>query len=776
VNPDELTEQQQRIARFADEMLRRGTDRREVESFVSRALERESTNRREGREAQGYGTGLGGKTLGAIESFTEGATLGGSGLIGDVAAAALDPNQRFGDVRAARKARESQFRESSPKLALASGLAGAVTTPMLGAGKLAASGIRGTGVLAKAGRFATQAAVEGGLQAGIEGAVRGTEDLTGEALRRALASGAQNAAVGAIAAPVVGGAVGGTSRTLARIANRGQGTPGIRTLATRFGGETPKVRDPSLLDSPDVMPVDVLEGGARQLRASMNISPVGEEVGRTRIQERGANVGPRAETALSGASGLTPQDVATSARENVARRKAASDPLYEEARQAGDIYPERTARASAPAPKPSALASVSDAKLNDEYERLLEAQNRDESLIAGLEDSPEFSESMQMPGRKMREDRRGVSIGDQTVGERNRDLAMERGRVKQRKETLSALKAEMDRRAGGDEPGFLSETGEEAALGFDALLESPIVRSAITQAKSLPQFAKLSDTDIRVLDKVYKNLGGKLRAAQRAGDGALAHDLGELQSALRTEIGERAPKYREAVQTFAGESALNDAYDAGVDLFNRPAGEVKEALRTMASDETAMFKKGVVDALRQQIGRAAPNPDLGDVARQVKGAGQVGIDRFEARDRLKEVFGPKGYLDLLKAARTEGAFSRTTAEATQNSSTAKQLRDMGIFGGLAEDATESLSLSPSATGANFLTRMVRGAVRKGRQLLNEPGEREAVDRLTQKGRGSVDNLMQLLQDELLRRESARQTGRRVGQRAAAGTRALTGER
>lgn len=716
---------------------------------------------------------------GVAEEFASGATLGLSGLVDDAASAALNPNQSFAARRAARRTNSEAFRDANPGTALAAGFTGALATPGLGVGK--AIGTAGKGVGAMLRRGAGMAA-EGALGAGIEGTVRGTDDFTGDAMKRALSTGVRDAFVGAVAAPIVGGTLGAGARGLARL-RQPAATAGVKTLARGVDGlqQGPaglySEQAGELMGSPDVMAADVLTGGARKLRAAMNVSPAGEEVAATRLRERGANVGVRAEQSLANASGLAPSDIATSARENIERRARAASPLYKKALGVGDVAPERTAaRAAQKAMPEGALARMDDAELQDEYMRLVEAQSMDEGEIAGLRDTPEFAEYSEMAGKELREDRRGVLTGSgKQVGDMNRDLAMNAGRVKQRQPRIDALKAEMDRRAGEGMPDFMAD-GDTEVIGLDDLLASPIVKSAIAQAKSMPQYAKLADTDMRVLDKVYKNIGGKLTAARNAGDGTLAHDYKVIQNALRAELSDLNPAYGDAVRSFKGESELNDAYTAGTDLFNRPPGEVKEALRGMEATEREMFKKGVVDAMRQQIGRTAPNPDLGTAARQTKAAGQVGVDKLDARARLREVFGDKGYLDLVKAARQEGKFAETAAGALQNSTTAKQLADMGIFGTLADDAAGSLSMSPTATAGNFLARGLRRTVDRGARLLNEGGNREAADLLTRPGRTNVEALMAQVKDELGRREAARQTGQRVAAQSARGARALVGDR
>lgn len=674
MNPDEeLTEQQQRIARMADAMLARGQSVAKVQDFVNRAMAREATNRREAAEVNRPRGALA-NLAGGVEAFTEGATLGGSGLIGDAALAALDPNQSFGDVRAARKAREQGFRQAHPVASGGLGLTGALTTPALGAGRIVGAAIKGTGRLAKVGRALAPLAAEGAAQAGIESAVRGTEDFTADALKRSLAQGAQSALVGGVAAPVVGGVVGGIAsgpvEAIRRFATRGASSAPVRKLAGRLGREGAELVDDAadLMRSPDVTFADVTRGGGRALRAATNLSPAGEDVARTRLNTRGARVGERAEEALTEASGLAPQDVATSVEDLTRARASRAEPLY----------------------------------------RAAEAE--------------------------------GVA---------NR---------------MTPRTPELDR--------FLSE---------------PDIQAIVGRLQQTRQFRDLAPDDPKMLDAVYKALSDKqadlenvIARAQSAnqpeniGRFAAEDVRGAKEQALEAMAGPRGPmpSYRPAVTQYAEDSALMRAYQTGVEVFNRPAGEIRAAIAKMTPDEVDLVKRGVVDRMREQIGRGTPNPDLADVARQSKGQGQVNLGKLEARDRLRAIFGDKGYLDLVRAARTEGRFSQTMADALQNSSTAKQLRDMGAFGDLGDDLAQSITLSPWQSVANLGGRVLRRATQSGIPMLGEGTNRELADLMTRPGRGSVEDLMRQVQAELARREAARGTGIRAGRQFVGATRAL----
>ena len=61
------------------------------------------------------------------------------------------------------------------------------------------------------------------------------------------------------------------------------------------------------------------------------------------------------------------------------------------------------------------------------------------------------------------------------------------------------------------------------------LEKSTAVKSAIAQAKGLPDYADLPSNNLVLLDKAYKNIGGSAAEASRAGNGESARDLNNLR-------------------------------------------------------------------------------------------------------------------------------------------------------------------------------------------------------------------------------------------------------
>lgn len=772
MNPDDLNEQEQRIASMADRMLSRGRPAAEVEQFVRRAMGRQDVNRAEAsRVGVPEGSGFrqtAARALTGLESLTEGATLGASGLVGDALAAGFDPDRGFADVRRDRTQRRGAYAEERPKTDLALSVAGGILTPGIGAGRLAQTGAKalGTGRAAKVvGSLGTLAA-EGAAQAGVEGTLRGVEGTDMDALKKAFTSGARGALIGGIAAPVLSPVAGLAARGgegLARLASRGQTSAGAKTIANRLGVEAldPLAGDAAALARrPDAMAADVLPGGGRNLRAAMNVSPQGETVARTRLLERGAQVGPRAERAMAEAAGVAPGDVALTKDAMLRAQRERADELFTQARTEGrefDAIPGRVRDRFA------------------EMERMAEQKalpgpGQSVSAKRDLPRPQDVDGDIAWPGVPARRRR-------ETVAQESAREALETrrpSRMTPEGERPVELRAANDvnvRRPFAEPEAVTSTTPDRFAMArgtVDRALENERVQSEI--ASVVDESADLAAMDpgsFDMMSTVYQRLNKEFGVLKKNGQnaGPYFQALQSARRAVRKALDSRSETFPVANREFAESARQQQAYALGEQLFSKrkSAGELRLAMEQMTPEQQRMFRRGALDAMAGKLGNVSPNRDLGVSARQSKRAGQVAVDTDAARGRVREVFGDAGYMRLLREARDEGTFSQTMEEATRNSTTAKQLRDM------AEDPDAGRFFSRGSTlfgtVGNFAADALAGAARRGQRLVAEGGNREAADLLTRQGPASIQDVMAQVERELMRRQAARETGNQVGRQA-----------
>lgn len=350
------------------------------------------------------------------------------------------------------------------------------------------------------------------------------------------------------------------------------------------------------------------------------------------------------------------------------------------------------------------------------------------------------------------------------VGQRSRD-ALTRATGLSPRTTRAGVDELVRDRAANANPLYAAARAEGAANRMtpptpqmDAFLNEPDVAAIAKELLQMQQFRGKSASDPEVLDAIYKVLSdrqGTLRTAQLANPRNLGRfegeNLGRLkQQGLDAIAGEGGPmpSYRPAVTEFADDSRLKAAYEKGIEMFNKPVGDIRAQMAEMtAPDELELFKRGAFDALlERRVGPASPNADLGEFARQSKLAGQATVNTEPAAERLRTVFGEDAYQRVLGAARGEGRFTQTANDALQNSSTARQLADMGAFGQMAQEAVTGNPASPG-----WLMRQGGNVMDMARRTFDEPASRRAAELLLDKPQTLLELLDQLGQSDAARR-------------------------
>jgi hypothetical protein len=186
--------------------------------------------------------------------------------------------------------------------------------------------------------------------------------------------------------------------------------------------------------------------------------------------------------------------------------------------------------------------------------------------------------------------------------------------------------------------------------------KSSDVRAAIKQARRFPEYADLPDNHAIMLDKVYKNVGGKASVARRAGDGELARDLDNVRMTLRNAMPE---EYRKALDTFSSESDMIDAIDLGRDFIKMDTEVLSGAVKAMGEGEKQQFIIGVSRAIREKLDNAQDS-----VATVRRIFGNEGI-----RERIKIAL-PGQFREFQKTMLQEAVFAKTAAKVLGGSPTA----------------------------------------------------------------------------------------------------------
>ena len=306
--------------------------------------------------------GIEGTIKGAIANAGEGVGFSLADELMGGLRGAVDPRITMGEGIDEVRSERDRFAAQHPKTALGLTLGGAVLPAVLTAG-MAGAGAPSIGRVA--------------ATTGAQGAVAGYGSgeggpLSGSRIARGVGYGLAGAGLGAGVARVANSRAGDTiarkggdvlemlqqmggdsGNDVAGLVARGGGaasgavpdaaTSGaLRSIAARTGGaaKVPEARnvlaelEKAGLGEPTIA-ADVLPGGPRELRRAFNVSPTAASKGRTQLLERGANVGTRSRTALTEATGLSPQTTAAGVDDLVAQRAAKAKPTFAAAESEG---------------------------------------------------------------------------------------------------------------------------------------------------------------------------------------------------------------------------------------------------------------------------------------------------------------------------------------------------------------------------------------------------------------------------------------------------------
>jgi hypothetical protein len=180
---------------------------------------------------------------------------------------------------------------------------------------------------------------------------------------------------------------------------------------------------------------------------------------------------------------------------------------------------------------------------------------------------------------------------------------------------------------------------------------------------------------VRSLDSLKRALDDQITSAYQNGQGTKAGMLREYRDAIVNDLDEKVPAYRQARQQYAGDRAVEEAFEAGssMTLGTRKVDEVVALMEDMSQAEREMFRLGFVNNLRNQVGRN----DLGrDIARTVMGVNPRGGVRDNTRQLFEAMFPDKNTDDLFGSLQREAVRNESRNEVLGGSRTASLQADL----------------------------------------------------------------------------------------------------
>jgi hypothetical protein len=197
--------------------------------------------------------------------------------------------------------------------------------------------------------------------------------------------------------------------------------------------------------------------------------------------------------------------------------------------------------------------------------------------------------------------------------------------------------------------------------------------------------------NIDIIDATKQELDDQINVALRQGENNKVRDLVRLKKVMIEEADTAIPEYKQARDLFAGKINLENAAASGEQYFKLKPREIDDLVSTMGDSEARMFKLGAKQAILDKIDTLAINAD--SVKRLFGKQGDV--------QKLKGIFQDESSFNRFsETLEREATFALTRRAAQANSTTAKQVADIGNAQQALELAGTSI-VDPITGGAKF---------------------------------------------------------------------------
>ena len=203
-------------------------------------------------------------------------------------------------------------------------------------------------------------------------------------------------------------------------------------------------------------------------------------------------------------------------------------------------------------------------------------------------------------------------------------------------------------------------------------------------------------------DGVKRNLDDQISKFRRAGEKEAAADIQSLKSALVGNLDDAIPEYAAARAGAARYFGAEDALDAGASFAKstKPLDEARSAISKMNGAEKRLFAEGFADAVREKV---ANIPDRADAVKRI-------MQSPRERAKVEMALGVPATRRLEAQLLTEAVLTASRAAVQGNSTTARQLAELGLASGAMGGGTAFLTGDPLTGVAVATGNLARGAV------------------------------------------------------------------
>lgn len=304
-----------------------------------------------------------------------------------------------------------------------------------------------------------------------------------------------------------------------------------------------------------------------------------------------------------------------------------------------------------------------------------------------------------------------------TVNRANYQRAMREG-------DRSIFSPELDRLMGSpavvDAMRKASTSGKDRAItqGMGAMRQGVTVENGVVTFTRGPNGAP-TYPNLAFWDATKREIDDAANAAARAGRNGEAGTLRDLARTLRTELDQHVPSYQQARAGAAHFFDADNALEAGQNFVgkNMTPTEARRALSQMTPTERQLFQDGFVSKFIETLNQVG---DRRNILNKI-------ADSPTAREKLNVALGPQRATELEAGLRVEGIMDLARNAVQGNSTTARQLAELGLAGGAY--GFSGGGINPlTDPGAVMNAAIVYGAA-KGRNRINENLSRRVADML-----------------------------------------------
>jgi len=221
-----------------------------------------------------------------------------------------------------------------------------------------------------------------------------------------------------------------------------------------------------------------------------------------------------------------------------------------------------------------------------------------------------------------------------------------------------------------------SQSGKDRAItqGLGAMRQGATVENGVVSFPKGPNGVP-TYPNLQFWDATKRELDDAAQAAARSGRTGEASVIGDLSKKLRSELDAQVPSYANARQGAAHFFGASDALEAGQNFVTAKMenGQARAAVAKMSPTEKQLFQDGFVSQLVSHLNETG---DRRSILNKIS-------DSPAARERLHIALGPQKANELEANMRVEGIMDLARKAVQGNSTTARQLVELGLAGGAA---------------------------------------------------------------------------------------------